>query len=490
LSAALLVDNALAAFPGQNGRIVFAGDDSDPSCTPDGENAALRTMNPDGSGIQPIGWGCAPAWSVNGARLVFEWVDVAEDEAFELGFSNGDGSGRTNITLLSVTPLGAAWSPDGQWVVYRCKSATGICVVNPSYTELRVVVPGNCVTSPAWSPDGTRIAFRSGCAGQTGILVVPAEGGQSEVIVAGAFADSPNWSPDGSRIVYADRQTTSTPTDLYSVHADGSGITQLTNTPSVGEVDPAWSPDGAQIVFASSGDPYVSDIYRMNADGTNVTRLTTDLGSQPDWQPLPVNTASTHVRPAGASPFRASLVTAFKDCAAPNREHGPPLAYGSCAPPTPASSNLKVGVGDTSSSIGFVRFRVMPGDPAPPDDSDVQIQFRLSNVMRSADLSEYTGELRASAQVRLTDHQGTVSQTTVDFPLEFDVPCVPTESTATKSLCALTTTLDAVTPGAAAEGTRAVFALDQLKVYDGGADEDADTTADNSLFAVQGVFVP
>ena len=109
--------------------------------------------------------------------------------------------------------------------------------------------------------------------------------------------------------------------------------------------------------------------------------------------------------------------------------------------------------------------------------------------MRTSDLSEYTGELRASAKVRLTDRQGTVTQTTEDFPLEFDVPCVPTASTATKSLCALTTTLDAVTPGAAAEGTRAVFALDQVEVYDGGPDEDT-ATADNSLFARQGLFVP
>jgi hypothetical protein len=92
--------------------------------------------------------------------------------------------------------------------------------------------------------------------------------------------------------------------------------------------------------------------------------------------------------------------------------------------------------------------------------------------------------------VRLTDRQGTVAQTTVGFPLEFDVPCTPTAATLDKSLCDVATTLDAVTPGAAAEGTRAVWALDQVRVYDGGPDEDTDTTADNSLFMTQGVFVP
>jgi hypothetical protein len=227
--------------------------------------------------------------------------------------------------------------------------------------------------------------------------------------------------------------------------------------------------------FNGDSDP---DLAVANHDSDDVSILlntTTAINAYP--------------RPASATPVRVSLVPAYDQCTEPNRTHGPPLAFGSCAPPTPSSPNLKVGVGDTSSSIGFVRFRVIRGDPAPPDDSDVRIEFRLSNVMRTADLSEYTGELRASAQVRLTDRQGTVSQTAVDFPLEFDVPCVPTESTATKSLCALTTTLDAVTPGAAAEGTRAVFALDQVEVYDGGPDGDA-STADNTVFARQGLFVP
>ena len=61
----------------------------------------------------------------------------------------------------------------------------------------------------------------------------------------------------------------------------------------------------------------------------------------------------------------------------------------------------------------------------------------------------------------------------------FNVPCVPTAPTIDKSLCDITTTLDTVIPGAAAEGTRAIWAMDRVKVFDGGPDEDADTTADN-----------
>ena len=52
------------------------------------------------------------------------------------------------------------------------------------------------------------------------------------------------------------------------------------------------------------------------------------------------------------------------------------------------------------------------------------------------------------------------------------------------------TTADALVPGMVKEGARAIWQFDQVRVFDGGADFDADTAADNRLFFVQGVFVP
>jgi hypothetical protein len=75
----------------------------------------------------------------------------------------------------------------------------------------------------------------------------------------------------------------------------------------------------------------------------------------------------------------------------------------------------------------------------------------------------------------------------VPFPVT--VPCAATADPARGSTCALATTVDAVTPGAAQEGKRAVWELGQVQVLDGGPDGDV-STSDNSLFAVQGVFVP
>jgi len=201
-----------------------------------------------------------------------------------------------------------------------------------------------------------------------------------------------------------------------------------------------------------------------------------------------------YVRPAGATPLRVPLVPAYTECVTANRTHGPPLAYGSCAPPGPASPNLTVGVRDIGRSIGFVRFAVNVGSAGGPDDSDVNIRFSLTNVMNAADFSDYTGELRSQATVRITDKSsetsgGTVFESTVsDFSFEFTIPCVATDSTA-GGTCSLTTTADAIVPGFAPEGNRTVYGLEQVKVFDGGPDGDADTPH-NSLFAVQGLFVP
>ena len=137
---------------------------------------------------------------------------------------------------------------------------------------------------------------------------------------------------------------------------------------------------------------------------------------------------------------------------------------------------------------------VMVGTPGPPDNADVSIRLRLTNVMNLSGLSDYTGELQARMGLRLTSRNTTdgplISATSVDMPFDFVVPCAATADTTLGGLCSIQTTMDAVRPGLAAESARAVFALGALNVYDGGPDGDADTEADNSLLATQGIFSP
>ena len=205
-------------------------------------------------------------------------------------------------------------------------------------------------------------------------------------------------------------------------------------------------------------------------------------------------------RPAGATPLRASLVPAYQACVSPDRTHGPPLAFGSCNPPVEHSGQLTIGTPDANgqfaASIGFVRVAVQTGDPdTPADEADVSLRLEITDVRRRSDLADYTGEVRGSFPARITDKDnpppagGASDGTVTDNPIGFTVPCTATPDPDIGATCSITTTVDAVTPGAVKEGMRANWQLDQIAVFDGGSDGDADTTP-NTLFAKQGIFVP
>jgi Acetyl xylan esterase (AXE1) len=206
---------------------------------------------------------------------------------------------------------------------------------------------------------------------------------------------------------------------------------------------------------------------------------------------------SGYPRPAGATPLRLSLVPAYQECVNPDRTHGAPLAFPSCSSPNQTSSNLTVGTfdanGNAAHSSGAVIFKTAVGDPNTPyDDADVYVLVGIDDVRLTGSEADYTGELRHVTTVRITDRansNGGQAATVVDFPLAFTVPCHGTADPDVGGHCGIATTMDALIPGAVPERKRSVWALDQVRLFDGGPDGDADT-ADNSLFAVQGVFVP
>ena len=155
------------------------------------------------------------------------------------------------------------------------------------------------------------------------------------------------------------------------------------------------------------------------------------------------------------------------------------------APPTPTVSRR--------SRAAQLRLAVVPGDPVTPaDEADVNATLSLEDVRRQGTLADYAGELQAALAVRLTDGASGPSQsdraTVSDLSFRITVPCAPTAGTA-GSTCSVATSFDAVVPGSAQERKRSIWALDQVEVFDGGADGLASTTP-NTLFAVQGVFVP
>jgi WD40 repeat protein len=495
LAALALPASAQAAFPGRNGKIAFGT--SKPNF-----GSALAAVQPDGSGNHTLTTGVlgigAVAWSPDGKTVSFADREIEAVDA--------DGSNRR---FLSSSGYLGSWSADGKQLVTTAHDCFNencrfdIKVENLDPTGVRTIATFNedWVPLAAWSPDGSRIVFDS----LTQLWTVRPDGSDLTPIPNTSRGGAPDWSPDGSRIAFG--LGVSGNVDVYTIRPDGSGLVRLTTDAAV-DSDPAWSPDGTKIAFTSNRmDPHPltclscqTQIYVVNADGTTETRLTNEpiRAYSPAWQPIPV---TGYPRPKGATPLSTSLALAYDQCpqGTGNRQHGPPLAVGSCAPPTPSSQYLTVGTldsnGQQAKAVGLVRFDAKPGNLATPvDEADVKLEVSLKDV-RNTDLSDYPGELQMQATRRITDKDNTPNPggpgagTTNDLLLAATVPCTTNSDATVGSTCALLTTADTLVPGQVKEGMRSIWQLADVKLYDGGADGQA-ATSDNTLFMHQGLFVP
>jgi Tol biopolymer transport system component len=181
--------------------------------------------------------------------------------------------GENGKLVISINYIITPSNPDG---------GNFVATFNPDGSDFTRLAPGG---SPAWSPDGKKIAFVTGSID----VYVMDENGLNERQVTDNSAPSyqPAWSPDGQKIVFVNGTlpaATGAPTDLHVVRIDGTGQTNLTNTPSVSEVAPAWSVDG-KIAFVSD-----NNIFVMNGDGSGRTQLTNFAPEgvepgDPNWSP-------------------------------------------------------------------------------------------------------------------------------------------------------------------------------------------------------------
>jgi WD40-like Beta Propeller Repeat len=135
-----------------------------------------------------------------------------------------------------------------------------------------------------------KIAFArfEGPAFNAEIYTMNADGtGQTNVTNNPDADERPAWSPDGTKIAFDRCSPLGVDCDVYTMNADGSGVTRLTNDPA-DDFFPAWSPDGTKIVFESyRDDPDNAEIYTMNADGTGQTNVTNNPvhDVRPAWSP-------------------------------------------------------------------------------------------------------------------------------------------------------------------------------------------------------------
>jgi hypothetical protein len=271
---------AQGAFPGADGRIVFArASSSDPE-------PSLVAVDPATGSQQVLGPGAEPAYSANGAKLAF----VRGGTVF---VAAADGSGAA-----AVGPGNApAWSPDGtRLVVSRGGQLVVLGLADGSATQLTNL--SVTATVPAWSPDGATIAFGTPSA----LATIPAAGGAvTPLSLAGVtVAGGPSWSPDGAHLAFLDDAG-----QVWTAAPDGSSARQVTYTvapATSGAGRAAWSPDGATVAFTSGADLCVTDLAGFVRRVTrNQQTAATVVGSFPDWQPAPNGSGAIFAAPPGAN---------------------------------------------------------------------------------------------------------------------------------------------------------------------------------------------
>lgn len=189
---------------------------------------------------------------------------------------------QDSAVFLAQNVAGPAWSPDGTRLAFERDG--DLYTMAADGGDVRAVTSGPAFDrNPEWSPDGRQLVFTSDRAGDQGdIWVVNLDGtGAVDLTNHPALDDQGTWSPDGRHIAFqTDRDGNP---EVYVMNRDGSGQRNLTRNPFV-DIEPAWSPDSRSIAFPTTRDGNY-DIYVMNADGSGATNLTQHPAAdgQPCW---------------------------------------------------------------------------------------------------------------------------------------------------------------------------------------------------------------
>jgi dipeptidyl aminopeptidase/acylaminoacyl peptidase len=303
LSIALIVIAcALASFRSDpvdaqavNGKLAFVS------------NHSIYTINPDGSGLNQLTQNSNgffdhyPAWTSDGTRIAFGRATFTVKS--QIYVMNADGTNATRITNNTFADRQPSWSPDGTKIAFVSDRDGNdeIYVMNADGSnQTRLTNNTSFDFDPAWSPDGTRIAFTTSrdfpnITGNVGngfeIYLMNPNGSNPVRLTNNSTIDSePAWSPDGTKLAFAS-QRDGLPL-IYLMNADGSNVSNATLSTTLDSNDPEWSSDGTTIAFTSYNrvgpQTNADEIFLMNANASNIRRLTFNALDPHElaWQPL------------------------------------------------------------------------------------------------------------------------------------------------------------------------------------------------------------
>ncbi|HEV2617071.1 MAG TPA: hypothetical protein VGU63_10725 [Candidatus Acidoferrales bacterium] len=235
-------------------------------------------------------------------KIAFVSNRSGHKEIWEMDY---DGANQHQLTHLGSTALTPRWSPDDSRIAFTCFESyrrvvsAQICIYSTLSNRLMSFprFPGTN-SSPAFSPNGSEVAFMSSHGGDPQIFVTDTTGGHMRRLtdILGV-STSPTWNPKtGNQIIFvSDRGGLP---DLFQMNADGSNVQKIPlsaatgvaakDLPATGYViDPAWSPNGELLAFSWRRPQGNYDIYIMDLASHQLAELTRDSGQneRPSWAP-------------------------------------------------------------------------------------------------------------------------------------------------------------------------------------------------------------
>ncbi|MBA2627865.1 MAG: PD40 domain-containing protein [Gemmatimonadales bacterium] len=235
----------------------------------------------------------APALSPDGSQVAY----FSEKDFFFVDLYLADSTGKVQRRLLKSTFSSnyetfrfinsqASWSPDGRFLATAAKRGPRdeIVIIDVAKNRQvgRVTVDLSGVTTPAWSPDGSRLVFTGYDGGLSDLFVVDRDGRNLQRLTNDRYADlDPVWSPDGRTVAFAtDRGPTTDFAKLdignfriATLDLETRQVRVLSNMDDGRNSSVQWSPDGKSLAFVSDRTG-VSNIFLYEMGGGQVYQLT------------------------------------------------------------------------------------------------------------------------------------------------------------------------------------------------------------------------